>query len=154
MGSGVLGRLTACVVLLSAFGGVTRAERPPLLWAADASGGAPYVFQGTDHPDRVVGFEVDLKEALEKEIGRPIQFKQYDFKSLVPGLQRGDFDFAMNGLEVLPVYQEQVLFSRPYYVYKLQISVPKTGTHYTSIDAMKAARAASALLPAPQPSVC
>ena len=76
-------------------------------------------------PDRVVGFEVDLKDALAKELGRPIQFKHYDFKNLIPGLQRGDFDFAMNGLEVLPEYQKVVLFSRPYYVYKLQLAVRK-----------------------------
>ena len=80
---------------------VHAAERP-LLWAADESGGAPYVFQDPDHPDQVVGFEVDLKDALQRELGRPIEFRHYDFKNLIPGLQRGDFDFAMNGLEVLP----------------------------------------------------
>ena len=61
------------------------AERP-LLWAADESGGAPYVFQDPDNLDQVVGFEVDLKDALAKELGRPIEFKHYDFKNLIPGL--------------------------------------------------------------------
>ena len=69
-------------------------------------GRRPVRLPGPDNPDRVVGFEVDLKDALQRELGRPIQFKHYDFKSLIPGLQRGDFDFAMNGLEVLPEYQE------------------------------------------------
>ena len=113
----------------------------PLLWAADESGGAPYIFQDPDNPAHLVGFEVDLKDALEGELGRPIQFKHYEFKELIPGLNRGDFDFAMNGLEVLPEYQEKVLFSRPYYVYKLQISVPKKGRHYASVDELKTAGA-------------
>ena len=119
--------MAVLAVLLTAVGAV-RADAPPLLWAADESGGAPYVFQDPNNADRVVGFEVDLKDALEGELGRPIQFKHYDFKNLIPGLQRGDFDFAMNGLEVLPEYQKEVLFSRPYYVYKLQLAVRKRRT--------------------------
>ena len=112
------------------------AERP-LLWAADESGGAPYVFQDPDHLDQVVGFEVDLKDALAKELGRSIQFKHYDFKNLIPGLLRGDFDFAMNGLEVLPEYQKVVLFSRPYYVYKLQLAVRKGEKRFTTVEEVK-----------------
>ena len=106
----------------------------PLLWAADESGGAPYVFQDPDNPTRLVGFEVDLKDALEGELGRPIQFKHYDFKNLIPGLQRGDFDFAMNGLEVLPEYQKEVLFSRPYYVYEAPVrgAQGRTPFHHAS----------------------
>ncbi len=128
--------LTAGLTLLAAFAGAVRAEKP-LEWAADESGGAPYVFQDEKNPDRVVGFEVDLKDALEKELGRSIEFKHYDFKSLIPGLQRGDFDFAMNGLEVLPEYQKQVLFSRPYYVYKLQLAVRKGEKRFTTVGELK-----------------
>ena len=39
------------------------------------------------------------------------------------GLDRGDFDFAMNGYEITPERKQKVLFSRPYYVYKLQLVV-------------------------------
>ncbi len=131
-----LRRLTACAALLigAAFG---RAEERPLLWAADESGGAPYVFQDTNNVDQVVGFEVDLKNALEKELGRSIQFQHYDFKGLVPGLERGDFDFAMNGLEVLPEYQQHVLFTRPYYVYKLQLAAREGDKRFTTIEELK-----------------
>src|SRR4051812_37594358 len=92
----------------------------PLVWAADAEGGAPYVFCDPNNPDRHIGFEVELAAELERELGRKIEFKQYDFKNLFLGLDKGDFDFAMNGLEVTPDRQERVRFSRPYYVYKLQ----------------------------------
>ena len=68
-------------------GGAGRRRGPPLRWAADAEGGAPYIFKDPKHPDRNVGFEVDLAAALEQELGRRIEFVQYDFSSLVPGLQ-------------------------------------------------------------------
>src|SRR6202030_1818171 len=104
----------------AALAGAAQAGERPLLWAADESGGAPYILQDPDDAARVIGFEVDLKDALERELGRPIEFKHYDFKNLVPGLERGDFDFAMNGLEVLAVYQQHVLLSQPDYGYNLQ----------------------------------
>jgi polar amino acid transport system substrate-binding protein len=72
---------------------------------------------------RRVGFEVDLAEALAGELGRPIEFKQYPFESLIPGLLKGDFDFAMNGLEITPERKQVVRFSRPYYVYRQQLVV-------------------------------
>jgi polar amino acid transport system substrate-binding protein len=99
------------------------ANARPLVWAGDAEGGEPYVFRDPNDPDRHIGFEVDLAAALAKELGRPIEFKQYDFKNLFIGLERGDFDFAMNGLEVTPERADKVRFGRPYYVYKLQLVV-------------------------------
>ncbi len=97
------------------------ANPPPLRWAADAEGGAPYIFKDPKNPEKYVGFEVDLAEQLEKELGRRIEFQQYEFRSLVPGLERGDFEIAMNGLEITPDRRKVILFSRPYYIYALQL---------------------------------
>src|SRR5438445_669534 len=71
----------------------------PLRWAADAEGGAPYIFKDPKQPDRNIGYEVEIAGALGKILSRSIEFHQYDFKSLIPGVGRRDFDFAMNGLE-------------------------------------------------------
>ena len=114
--------LTFAALAVPAAGATPPAART-LVWAADAEGGEPYVFRDPHDPDHHIGFEVDLAAALSRELGRPIEFKQYDFKNLFIGLDRGDFDFAMNGLEVTPDRQDRVRFSRPYYVYKLQLVV-------------------------------
>jgi polar amino acid transport system substrate-binding protein len=114
------GRLLACSALLAA-AAARAADDRPLRWAADEEGGAPYVFKDRDL--NRVGFEVDLAEALSRELGRPIEFTQYNFENLVPGLLKGDFDFAMNGLEVTPERKEQVRFSKPYYLYRQQLVV-------------------------------
>ena len=114
------------------------AAGPPLRWAADAEGGAPYIFKDPDAPERNIGFEVDLAAALEEELGRKIEPVQYQFASLVPGLQRGDFDFAMNGLEVTPDRARAVRFSRPYYVYTLQLVVRADETRFTSLAQCRA----------------
>jgi polar amino acid transport system substrate-binding protein len=110
-------------LLCCAAEGSARAANQWLLWAADAEGGAPYIFKDPKNPNRNIGFEVDIAHALAKELNRRIEFKQYDFKNLIPGLDRGDFDLAMNGLEVTEDRKARVRFSRPYYVYKLQLVV-------------------------------
>jgi polar amino acid transport system substrate-binding protein len=112
-------------------------RRPPLRWAADAEGGAPYICKDPKNPNRYVGFEVDLAAALEKELGRRIEFVQYDFKSLISGLRRGDFDFAMNGIEVTPDRVKAVRFTRPYYVYSLQLVVRAADARYSSLEECK-----------------
>ena len=109
-----------------------------LHWAADAEGGAPYIFKDDDNPNVNVGFEVDLAQALAAELGRRIEFQQYEYKSLLLGLQRGDFDLAMNGLEVTPDRLKHVRFSRPYYVYQLQLVVRADDDRFRSLEDCKA----------------
>jgi His/Glu/Gln/Arg/opine family amino acid ABC transporter permease subunit len=102
---------------------VAQESARPLTWAADAEGGAPYIFKDPKNPRRNIGFEVDLTRALAEEIGRPIRFVQYDFKQLLSGLERGDFDLAMNGLEITPERALRIRFSKPYYAFRLQLVV-------------------------------
>jgi polar amino acid transport system substrate-binding protein len=108
-----------------------------LKWAADAEGGAPYIFKDPDHADRNIGFEVELIAALAKELRGPIEFTQYQFSSLVPGLMRGDFDFAMNGIEVTPDRIKALRLSRPYYVYTLQLVARKDEARFQTLDDCK-----------------
>ncbi len=108
----------------------------PLFWAADLDGGIPYVFK--DEHGNLAGFEVDLKNALARELGRPIEFKQYAFDGLFTGLERGDFDFAMNGLEITAERQQLVRFSRPYYIYQLQLVARQDEQRFHGLDECKA----------------
>jgi His/Glu/Gln/Arg/opine family amino acid ABC transporter permease subunit len=107
---------------------------PPIRWGTDAEGGAPYTYRDPDDPNRHIGFEVEIIAEIEKEIGRPIVLTQYDFMSLVMGLERGDFDMAMNGLEVTPDRKAKVLFSRPYYVFREQLVVRHDETRFGDLD--------------------
>jgi len=114
------------------------AALPPLRWGADAEGGAPYIYKDAADPTRNVGFEVDLAAALGEELGRRIEFVQYRFEELVPGLLRGDFDFAMNGIEVTPDRAAAVRFSTPYYVYRLQLVARVDESRFESLEGCRA----------------
>lgn len=110
------------------------AGQPTLRWAADAEGGAPYIFPDPDRPGQLIGFEVDLAEALAQRLGRRLEFVQYAFDQLIPGVERGDFDIAMNGLEVTPDRLSKVRFSQPYYVYRLQLVGRAGETRFRNLD--------------------
>ncbi len=43
----------------------------------------------TGRPGKNIGFEVELAQLIARELGRPIEFHQYDFKSLVRGWNGG-----------------------------------------------------------------
>lgn len=127
--------LDAVLLLATLLAGSARAgDERPLSWAADAEGGAPYIFKDPNNPDRHVGFEVDLVDALQHQLGRPIEFLQYDYKSLISGVQRGDFDFAMNGIEITPDRTKAVRLTRPYYVYTLQLVTRVDEKRFDSLE--------------------
>ena len=108
----------------------------PLKWGGDAEGGAPFIFLDAKNPSRNIGFEVDLAAALGKTLQRPIEFRQYEYASLLQGVDRGDFDFAMNGLERTVERAANYRLSRPYYVYQLQLVVRKDESRFTTIEEM------------------
>lgn len=110
----------------------------PLVWGADRDGGIPYVFADPNDPDKTIGFEADLADALAKELDRKIVFQQRAFDSLLADVQRGDVDLAMNGLEILPDRLNLVAFSKPYYRYRLQLAVKADSPHRTLDDLLKA----------------
>jgi len=91
-------------------------ERGVLLWGSDSEGGAPYVFPDPKDPSKLIGFELDIAEAVAKKLGVRAQLVQTAWDSLIPALERGDYDMAMNGIEILAEREKRVLFSRPYYV--------------------------------------
>jgi polar amino acid transport system substrate-binding protein len=100
-------------------------KRGVLLWGSDAEGGAPYAFPDPNEPSRLIGFEVDLARAIAREMGVEARQVQNAWDSLIPALERGDFDIALNGLEITPEKKQSVLFSLPYYIYTEQLTVRK-----------------------------
>ncbi|NTU43836.1 MAG: amino acid ABC transporter substrate-binding protein, partial [Nitrospirales bacterium] len=115
-------------------------ERGYLLWGADAEGGAPYVFPDPKAPEKIIGFEVDLAEAIAREMGVSPRHVQNAWDSLIPALERGDFDMVMNGIEITPQREAKVLFTLPYYIYVEQLVVRKEETAIRGVGDLKGKR--------------
>jgi len=136
----VPGRATRAALLVACFlslSFVARAQQKELRWGADPSGGAPYVYTDPSHPDRYIGYEYEMVEALASAMGRKPVFVPTDWETIVTSLQRGEFDVVINGLEPTEDRARVILFSKPYYIFRLQLTVRKNETRITKLEDCK-----------------
>jgi polar amino acid transport system substrate-binding protein len=128
-------RLLACVTAVAALAGcagppesgLDRVRRAGVLrWGGDQQGGEPFAYEDPARPGHLLGFEAELAQTLARALGVRAQFVQNDWSTLVPSLERGTFDVALNGLEVTPARAARVAFTRPYYLFTERL-VARTG---------------------------
>ncbi len=132
---------TACAA--RADGLSTVRERGELVWGGDLQGGEPYVFEDPRDPTKIVGFEVDIAAAIARELGlRGARFFQVQWSNLVPSLERGDFDVALNGLEDTPERRARLRLSRPYFIYHEVLAV-RRGSPLRTLDDLRGKRVAT-----------
>jgi polar amino acid transport system substrate-binding protein len=98
-------------------------QRGEITWGGDVQGGEPYVYEDPSQPDHLLGFEVDIMDAVARRLGVRARMVQYSWPTLVPSLERGDFDVIANGLEATAERRERLLLSDPYFVYAETLTV-------------------------------
>src|SRR6476659_10170745 len=138
-GNSMLIRLRKIIWLLSAtllIHGYAHAQKT-LRWGADPSGGAPYVYTDPGNPDQYIGYEKDMVDALANAMGRKAEFVPSDWETLVSALQRKSFDVIVNGLEPTGDRAQQILFSKPYYIFQLQLTVRRDDNRINSLEDCK-----------------
>ncbi len=114
--------VTSSLVVLLAMG---QARADDLKWGADAQGGAPYVFEDPTDPNRLVGFEVELAGLLAQRVGQRATLVHGPWANLLELLARGDFDVALNGIEVTAEKRSVVALSHPYFAAAEVLTVRK-----------------------------
>jgi polar amino acid transport system substrate-binding protein len=122
----------ALAVLLCA--GTAHAQT--LRWASDAQSGAPYVFHDPVETRRLTGYETDIVMVLAARLHRSPVFMQNDWDGLIPGLQRGLYDIAIDGLEITPEHLDVIDFSVPYYTTFEQLAVRRGDERLDSLAAL------------------
>ncbi|MGO4573530.1 ABC transporter substrate-binding protein [Microvirga sp. 2TAF3] len=60
--------------------------------------------------NKLTGFDIDLGEALAKELGVAIEWQEIAFAQMIPSLQTGRVDLALAGMSDLPARREIVDF--------------------------------------------
>jgi len=113
------------LLVLISYECVTAQSPKTLRWGADSEGGAPFIFPDPKEPSKIIGFEVDIVDALAKELGMQAEFVQNQWDGLIPGLQRGNYDIVVNGLEITEDRKNEINFSEPYYITYEQLTVRK-----------------------------
>lgn len=113
------------LALLAAGAVSAHADAPILKWGGDSEGNVPYMFMEPDNDKNMIGFEIDIVNALAERMGMTPQFVHNGWDNLIPGLNLGLYDIALSGLEITPEHLEEVDFSLPYYKTFLQLVVQR-----------------------------
>ena len=115
--------LIGMLALTGGLGNVALAQKAPLRVVTDATfPPMEFVKDG-----QRTGFDIDLVEALGKEMGRKIEWIDIDFKGLIPALQAGRADMANSAIYITDERAKVVDFTDPYYAGGLVVLTKKAG---------------------------
>ncbi|OOF39655.1 MULTISPECIES: lysine/arginine/ornithine ABC transporter substrate-binding protein [Rodentibacter] len=72
-------------------------------------------FEFTNEKGEIIGFDVDVANAICKEIQATCKFKGESFDALISNLKAKRFDAAISAMDITEARSKQVLFSDAYY---------------------------------------
>lgn len=94
-------------------------------------------FEMTSESGEIIGFDIELLNAIAAEEGLKVRYKDMGFDSLIPALQSGQIDIAASGMSITDERKKQVLFSNPYIEAGLVIAVDSKNTGINSVEDLK-----------------
>jgi glutamine transport system substrate-binding protein len=128
-----LGRLLFAAVALTASLASTSALRAADLIVATDTAFVPFEFK---EGDKYVGFDIDMWDAIAKEIGVTYTLQPMDFNGIIPALQTKQVDVALAGITIKDERKKVIDFSDGYYDSGFLLMVP-ADSDITSEDDLK-----------------
>jgi glutamine transport system substrate-binding protein len=119
----LLGRLLA-VAWATASLMVGGAQAQTLVVATDTAF-VPFEFK---QGDKYVGFDIDLWDAVAKELGMAYKLQPMDFNGILPALQTKNVDVALAGITIKDERKKVIDFSDGYYDSGFMLMVPANST--------------------------
>jgi polar amino acid transport system substrate-binding protein len=127
-------------ILKSAFVFILASASPAICQQASLHTGIDGTFAPHAMPNvkgGLEGFNIDLVEALGKQLGVKIQVDNVQFSGLVPGLQSGVYDFIAAPVTVTKERADSLLFSEGYINTDFQFAILKNTPDIKSVDELK-----------------
>ncbi|GFZ89938.1 basic amino acid ABC transporter substrate-binding protein [Compostibacillus humi] len=78
-----------------------------------------------DDNGNIVGIDIDIVEAVAKEIGVEVEFQNVGWEPLFPAVENGEVDFAVSSITITEERKENFDFTDPYFVANQVILVPE-----------------------------
>lgn len=93
----------------------TSADYPPYEWH----------LLDDDGEDKIVGFDIEIAQALADSIGVELEIKDLDFEAIIPSIASGQADIGIAGLSKTPERLNAVNMTDPYFTNEQVVIVPK-----------------------------
>ncbi len=71
--------------------------------------------------NKIVGYEIDLMNAVAQKLGLRVEWKAMDFDAIIQAVKNKEVDMGVSGFSVTPERLEQVLFTMPHTVTEVQL---------------------------------
>lgn len=123
--------LSACGGKATTESGAKLVEEGKLVYAAS---GEFKPFSVTEGDGTMSGFDIDVAEAVAKELGLEPEQKKFKFAGIVEGVKSGRFDVAVASHTITEDRLKEVNFSTPYYYSGPQIFVRPDSSVQTLSD--------------------
>ncbi len=94
-------------------------------------------FEYVNDQNQIVGFDIDLMDAIAKSAGIEIEYQNVAFDPLLAGMAQGTYDAAISSITITDDRSKSMLFSNPYYVAGQMIVTKKNNTSVTNADSLQ-----------------
>lgn len=130
----------SATLVLAACGGTSQEATAP---GDAATGSGPWLvgtepafppFESQSDSGELVGFDIELMQAIGEQAGVDVEFESLPFDGLIPALQAGTIEAAISGMTITQERSETVDFSRPYFRAGLAIAVASDDGETTSLE--------------------
>ena len=116
--------------LALAFAVSSTAAEKKLIVATDTAF-VPFEFK---QGDKYVGFDIDLWDAVAKQLNLSYSLKPMDFSGIIPALQTRNVDLALAGITITDERKKAIDFSDGYYKSGLMVMVKANNNEVKGID--------------------
>jgi ABC-type amino acid transport substrate-binding protein len=103
--------------------------------AGTEPGWPPYEFLNTT-TSQIVGFEIELTEAIASKLNVTVEWHNVGFDTIIPAIQSGELDLGVSGFSVTSDRLEVVQFTMPHSVTEGQIIMLNSTKTAKGIDAL------------------
>lgn len=148
------GVLTLTVLTACGGGQASQSEEKgsDLLAAIQAKGEIVVAMEGTwapwtyhDETGELVGYDVEVAQAVAEELGVKVSFAESGWDSLLAGLESGRYDIIVNGVEIDEARQEKFDFSVPYAYNRTAVIVRGDNEEIQSMEDLEGKRTANTI---------
>lgn len=91
-------------------------------------------FDITDEDGNIIGFDMDLLNAIAEDQGFKVEYKAFEFDSIVPAVESGNADIVAAAMNIMPDRAEKVDFTDKYFDSGKVILVKKDNTTIKSAE--------------------
>lgn len=94
-------------------------------------------FESVDEATKnIVGFDVDLMNAIAKEANLQVEYNNVPWDSLLAGMAQCQYDASISAMTITPERAQQFAFSDPYFAAGQIVTVKKDNTDITGKDSL------------------